>query len=78
MPVFFFSFAKREGIETLTLTKKFKNTSDKTVKIINIDVCQFENSFKRTRFQLVMIRNNRANFSFASYLRKPHMASLSS
>jgi hypothetical protein len=25
-----------------------------------------------------MIRNNRANFSFASHLRKPHMASLSS
>jgi len=77
MPVFF-GFTKREGIETLTFTKKFKHTSDKTVKIINIDFCQFENSFKRTRFQLVMIRNNRANFSFASYLREPHMASLSS
>ena len=57
--------------------KKNQNISDKPEKFINIDFCQSENSFKSTRFQLVMIRNNRANFSFASYFREPHMAARS-
>ena len=53
-------------------------TSDKPVKIVNIDFCKFENSFECTRFQLVMIRNDRANFSFARYFREPDVASCSS
>lgn len=56
---------------------KIQNTSDKPVKIIDIDFCQFENSSKGSRFQLVMIGNNSAHFPFSRHFRKPHMASRS-
>ncbi len=51
------------------------NMSDKTVKIININFCQFKQAFKRSWFQFIMIGNNCAYLSFACHFRKTYMAS---
>jgi len=67
MPSRLFLWEKKgKSYDRFTL-KKIQTASDKPVKIINIDFCQFENSFECTGFQLVMNGNNRANFSFAGY-----------
>ena len=59
---------KKGVLEIPLVTKKNQKSgwSDEPVKIININFCQSEYSFKSTGFQLFMIRNDGTHFFFSN------------